>query len=223
MHDILERIADLATGQLPLVAVVVDGDVVDARCAIPQRKGFLAGEGDRRRWRLLRRDRQPDRDLGLRGLPLGQGQLRIPAGNGRTRCAADLLTFLGELRRVDLLYRELTCGLVGRSLRDVGRDQRLLDLDLLGGKLEDALLENLVADRAEEVRDLAGCWSGVAGARLLRPALIGLQQQRGRENCGRRSLTPDAARCPRHSHPPIAVQVRASFSARVATHSLRDS
>jgi len=68
MHDILVRVADLATGQLALVAVEMNGDEIDVGRAVPLRQALLVLQSDDRpnRFGCRRLARRFGRCIGLR-------------------------------------------------------------------------------------------------------------------------------------------------------------
>jgi len=65
---------------------------------------------------------------------------------------------------MNLLYREAACHRAAGTGLGVGLDETNLDFELLVGQFEDAVLVDLIADLAKEVRNVIGGSRGAACA-----------------------------------------------------------
>ena len=160
MNDVLVRFADLAAGQLPLIAVDANGDIVDVGCAVPFRQDLLVFESDGRR-RSFGRRFWPSFVRGLfLGLFLrlfGDRERGFPDWGRGLRLAAEQFALLRQLGRLDLLDGELSCRSAAGTMRDVGLDEGVLNDDLLRREIEDAVFIDLIADLAEDIGKFRRC------------------------------------------------------------------
>ncbi len=194
-NDILERLADLAAGQLSLKTFAFNGDVVDVWLTVPLRQGLLVFEKDGRldhlgRWLGRGRFRRFFHDRGYGGDSWGRGFGQ----------ALDLLALFRQFGGVNLSDREPPGDGAAGPLSHIGFDEGVLNLDLLVRQLEYAVLVDLIADFAEEIRDLIRRRSGIAVSRL-RQAIIRRQHEKADDGRQRRPPDPIHMRCSRHWMP----------------------